>query len=147
MDLGRELSCNMTKGYRALRVWQDGKRLAVSICRLCQRSPLASEWFLRDQISRAAISIPSNLAEGEARGSERDSVRFFYIAAGSLAELRTQLEISQELGFVSEETLSSLDRQLELLAAQIGSLIRTRSNAFRPKLRSSPQNPDRPTAP
>ena len=137
----------MTKGYRALKVWQEGKRLAVSVCRLCQRPPLASERFLRDQISRAAISIPSNLAEGEARGSDRDSVRFFYIAAGSLAELRTQLEISQELGFVSEETLSTLDRQLELLAAQIGSLIRTRSKSFGPRSGSNPQNPNRPARP
>jgi four helix bundle protein len=97
----------MTKGYRALKVWQEGKRLAASVCRLCRRPPLSSERFLCGQIFRVAISIPSNLAEVEAKGSDRDSVRFFYFAAGSLAELRAQLEISQELGFVSERPCRS----------------------------------------
>jgi four helix bundle protein len=122
----------MPRGYRDLKVWRDGKQLAVEVCQLCRHPPLSTDWGLRDQLCRSAVSIPSNIAEGEARGGDRESVRFFSISAGSLAELRTQLEIAFELGLLSPETQKDLDARLDRLAAGIGSLIRSRSATFRP---------------
>ncbi len=81
-------------GFRQLNVWQRSKKLAVEIYRLTQTERFSRDFGLRDQIRRAAVSIPSNAAEGDERGTNREAVRFFYIAKGSLAELETQLEIA-----------------------------------------------------
>ena len=64
-------------GFRDLRVWQRAKVLAVSVYRLTEEGRLAKDFGLRDQMQRAAVSVCSNIAEGDERGSDRDSVRFF----------------------------------------------------------------------
>jgi four helix bundle protein len=81
---------------------------------------------LRDQVQRAAVSIPSNIAEGDARKSDKDSVRFFHIASGSLAELITQLEIIKELKMADIERLDELIERLNILSKSIGALARSR---------------------
>ena len=84
------------------------------------------DFSLRDQLRRSAVSVPSNIAEGDERDSDRDSVRFFAIAKGSLAELRTQLQISHEVGYLNEEIFRSLDHESEVLSRMIGGLIKSR---------------------
>jgi len=74
--------------------------LAVSIYKITADGDLAKDFGLKDQLRRAAISIPSNLAEGDERDTDKDAVRFFYIAKGSIAELRTQLQIAFEIGYM-----------------------------------------------
>lgn len=64
---------------------------------------------MRDQIRRSAVSVPSNLAEGDEQDTDKESIRFFFIAKGLLAELRTQLEIAWEVGYLSREVFHSLD--------------------------------------
>ena len=86
------------EGYRGLRVWQRAKELAVIIYKLTSTGPLSRDFGLRDQMRRAAVSIASNIAEGDERDTNKDSVRFLYMAKGSLAELRTQLEIARDIG-------------------------------------------------
>ena len=71
--------------------------MAVSIYKITADGDLAKDFGLKDQLRRAAISIPSNLAEGDERDTDKDAVRFFYIAKGSIAELRTQLQIAFEI--------------------------------------------------
>jgi four helix bundle protein len=119
----------MGTGFRQLKVWQEAKTLAVDVYRLCQRPPLARDFGLRDQLCRASVSIASNLAEGDERGSDRDSARFFMIAKGSIAEVRTQLEIASSVGLLGETTQSALDARLESLARGVGALIRARTGA------------------
>lgn len=117
----------MGTGFRELRVWQDAKRIAVEIYRLVQNSPaLIKDWGLKDQMQRAAVSVASNIAEGDARKSDKDSIRFFHIALGSAAELMTQLEITRELGFSSDKEIDDLVCRLEMLSKQIGALIESR---------------------
>ncbi len=117
----------MGNGFRELRVWQDAKALAVDIYRLVRKSPaLDKDWGLKDQIQRSAISVPSNIAEGDARKSDKDSIRFFHIALGSLAELRTQIEISMELKIIPEKDACDLLNRAEGIAKGIGSLARSR---------------------
>src|SRR5436190_24350165 len=86
------------EGFRQLRVWQQAKDLAGLIYRASATGYLSRDFGLRDQLRRAAVSIPSNIAEGDERDTNRGSVRFLYIAKGSLAELRTQLEIARDIG-------------------------------------------------
>lgn len=75
--------------FRELKVWQRAKDLAVFIYRLTDHGMFAKDYGLRDQIRRAVVSIPSNIAEGGELGSDKQAVRFFYIAKGSSAEVLT----------------------------------------------------------
>jgi four helix bundle protein len=77
------------EGFRGLVVWQKAKKLAVRIYKISNEGLLGKDFGFRDQIRRSAVSIPSNIAEGDERGTDKESIRFFYIAKGSLAELRT----------------------------------------------------------
>ncbi len=117
----------MGDGFRELRVWQLAKDLAVAIYRITATGPLARDLGLRDQMRRAAVSIPSNIAEGDERDTNKDSVRFLYIAKGSLAELRSQLEIAHDVGLLSSEPYTMLEAKCAVLGRMLGALIKTRS--------------------
>jgi four helix bundle protein len=95
-------------GFRDLKVWQKAKDLAVQIYKVTQDGAFGRDFGFKDQIRRASVSIPSNIAEGDERGSNKEAVRFFYIAKGSLAELQTQLEIAREIGYLDELTVNEL---------------------------------------
>ncbi len=114
------------KGFKELSVWQKGKDLAVKIYKISNQGALKEDFGLRDQIRRSAVSIPSNLAEGDERESDKESVRFFYIAKGSLAELRTQLQIAYEIGYIEKDVFNSLDQEYNMLGKMIGALIKSR---------------------
>ena len=116
-----------TEGYRELRVWQRAKELAVPIYGLSSSGPLSRDFGLRDQIRRAAVSIPSNIAEGDERDTNKDSVRFLSIAKGSLAELRTQLEIARDIGALDPGKFSQLEVTCAEIGRMLGSLIKARS--------------------
>lgn len=115
-------------GFRELNVWQQAKALAVEIYKLTQGASFSRDFGLRDQIRRAAVSIPSNIAEGDERGSNRDAVRFLYIAKGSLAELQTQLEIAHEIGYLELAVLEDLNGKCAAIGKMLGSLIKVRSS-------------------
>ena len=100
-------------GFKSLLVWQKAQALAVSIYQLSKSPLFAKEFALSDQVRRAAISIPSNIAEGDERDTDKDAVRFLYIAKGSTAELRTQLDLANKVGLLSDRDFSTLDEQAE----------------------------------
>ena len=110
-----------------MKVWQRSKELAVLIYRLTQKGPFIRDYGFRDQIRRAAVSVPSNIAEGDERGSNKDAVRFFYIAKGSLAEIQTQLEIAYEIEYLDNSTFDDLDEKCTVIGKMLGSLIKARS--------------------
>lgn len=114
-------------GFRDLKVWQKSKELAVLIYRVTQEPVFRRDFGFKDQIRRAAISIPSNIAEGDERGSNKDAVRFFYIAKGSLAELQTQIEIAFEIGYLNEKLMQELNDKCQTIGKMLGSLIKARS--------------------
>ena len=74
----------MSKGFRELLVWQKARDLAVEVYRAAGKGKPKQDYGLRDQIQRCAVSVPSNLAEGDERETDREAIRFFYIAVGSL---------------------------------------------------------------
>jgi four helix bundle protein len=111
-----------------LIVWSKSKDLAVKIYKESGRGAPFKDFGLRDQIRRSAVSIPSNLAEGDERDTDKESVRFFYIAKGSLAELRTQLQIAFEIGYIEKDIFEELDQECIQLGKMIGALIKKRKN-------------------
>lgn len=115
------------KGFKDLIVWQRAKDLAILIYKMTESEPFKRDYCLRDQLRRSAISIPSNIAEGDERATDKEAVRFFYIAKGSLAELRTQLEIAFEIGYIEKNTYDEIDRDCINLGKMIGQLIKVRS--------------------
>lgn len=119
----------MGNGFRRLEDWKTAKTLAVDVYRATES---LRDFSLRDQIRRSAVSVPSNIAEGDERDTDKDSVRFFFIAKGSLAELITQLEIATEVGLLPQTSITPLTDQAMSLARQLGALIKSRSNHAQP---------------
>ena len=113
-------------GFKDLKVWRRAKELAVDIYKETQDEPFSRDFGFRDQIRKAAVSVPSNIAEGDERGSNKDAIRFFYIAKGSLAELRTQVEIASDIGYVTSEKAKGLDKKCVAIGKMLGSLIKAR---------------------
>ena len=85
-------------GFREMVVWQKAKTLAKETHRLTNLDLLARDRILKDQMWRAAVSICSNIAEGDERDTDKEAIRFFYIAKGSAAELSAQVEIAIDIG-------------------------------------------------
>jgi four helix bundle protein len=115
-------------GFRSLQVWQRGKELAIQVYKITEKGGLSRDFGLKDQMRRAAVSICSNIAEGDERGSDKDSVRFFYMAKGSLAELSTQVEIAAEIGYFSSGDQSTLEMKCTEIGKMLGSLIKSRQS-------------------
>lgn len=90
------------KPHKKLKVWQESIVLAKMIYELTDKFPSSEKFGLISQMRRAAISVASNIAEGAARTGGQEKIQFFTIARGSLSELDTQLEISKQLGLISD---------------------------------------------
>ena len=93
--------------------------LCCDIYNLTRQFPEHEKFGLKSQMQRCAVSIPSNIEEGAHRGSNKDFLRFLYIARGSLAELKTQLQIAVRLGYITSEENELLSRTYQLLNALI----------------------------
>ena len=97
---------NKPQNFKDLVVWQKGIALAKAIYQLTSRFPSAEKFGLVAQMRRAAVSIPSNIAEGQARHTTGEFIQFISHAEGSTAELETQLILSVELGFTTKEQIA-----------------------------------------
>ena len=109
--------------YRDLIVWQKSMKLVTSVYELTKQFPATELYGLTSQIQRAAVSIPSNIAEGYGRKSNQDFARFLQIAKGSLFELQTQLEIANNLNYLNQDQLSSFSQFTLEIEKMLGSLI------------------------
>jgi four helix bundle protein len=94
------------KNFKELRIWQKGMDIAVNCFRLTEEFPKEEKFGLSIQITRAGVSIPSNIAEGSSRSSEKDYARFIEISMGSSYELESQLLIAQRLSYGNQSLLS-----------------------------------------
>jgi len=108
--------------FRDLRVWQGGIGVVEGIYRASARFPKSEVFGLSAQIGRAAVSVPSNIAEGHARSSTKDYLHHMSIALGSLAEVETQLEIAARLGYIAAPDLRTILDQTALLGKQLHAL-------------------------
>ena len=102
---GGDLAIARIESHRDLLVWQKGMDLVQQVYALTERFPADERFRLVNQTTRAAVSIPANLAEGHARGTRREYAHFVAIARGSLMELETYVMIASRLGYASEAQL------------------------------------------
>jgi four helix bundle protein len=113
--------------FQELKVWQRAKELAVFIYKLTGRGEFVKDRGMRDQIRRAAVSIPSNIAEGDELGSNRQAVKFFHIAKGSSAELLTQAIITFEIGYLEKQNFDHITNECQAISGMLSKLIQARS--------------------
>jgi four helix bundle protein len=106
--------------FEDLEVWQRACRLAVRVYEALKN---CKDFGLKDQMTRAAVSIASNIAEGSERNSSADFIRFLHIAKGSAAELRTQIYIACRIKIISESIQKEMTSELKIIASMIQSLI------------------------
>ena len=121
------------KRFEDLEVWQKSMELVNKLYALTGKSSF-KDYSLRDQLRRAAVSIPSNIAEGHARNSTKDYLRFLSISQGSLAEAETQLELAHRLGYIPQAGLLCLLEQTN----EIGRMLHGLRSALTAKLSPTP---------
>jgi len=120
------------ESYRDLLVWQKALKLATSLYEITRLFPTEERYGLTSQMRRAAVSVASNIAEGQARHKTNEFVQFLFIARGSLAELDTQRMISRDLGYLVAEQDKALQSGIDELQRMIRALIaRLRDNALK----------------
>jgi four helix bundle protein len=124
--LSANLKLIIMGNIKNLEVWKDAKDLAVYTYKITNSGLLAKDFGLRDQIRRAAISVPSNIAEGEESGRTRKGINYFFISKGSLAELLTQIIVSNEVEYIDKATLDDFEKKINSLSAKLRKLIQYR---------------------
>jgi four helix bundle protein len=114
--------------FQNLRVWQLAKELAVEMYKVTSKSSLSKDYGLKDQILRSAVSISANIAEGDELGTNRQSIRHFYIAKGSSAELQTLLIIAKEINYIEIELEENLVNKCKIISVMLSKIITVRNN-------------------
>ena len=117
-----------TTTYRELIVWQKSIELVVEIYKVTRIFPKSEIYGLTSQLRRAAVSIPSNIAEGSRRGSRKDYCRFLFMAFGSGAELETQLEIAKKLPETKNLTYENVGILLDEIMRMLNTMIQKLNN-------------------
>lgn len=110
------------KSYRDLEVWKKAMDLSVNIYSQTKNFPASEMYGLTSQLRRAAISVPSNIAEGSSRNSTKEFIQFLYMSNGSLSEIETQLEIAIRLNYLEENTLQP---QINHIRSMLSGLIKS----------------------
>lgn len=113
------------KSYRDLDVWQRAMRLAKRIYQITQRFPGDERFGLTNQLRRSAVSVPSNLAEGHARFGAGEFSRFISITMGSVAEIETQILLSNDLGYITPELTQEVLRELDAIGKMLRGLAKS----------------------
>ncbi|HWQ52783.1 MAG TPA: four helix bundle protein [Bryobacteraceae bacterium] len=108
--------------FRELRVWQAGMDLVVAVYQITAAFPPDEKYGIMSQLRRAAVSVPSNIAEGHRRESTREYLNHISMAQGSLAEVETQLEIAARLGYFPQEQLLPRIEEISALSKQLFAL-------------------------
>ena len=117
------------KQFTDLQGWQEGHSLALAIYKATEDFPKQEVFGLTSQIRRAAVSVPSNLAEGFNRYSAKEKLQFYNIAVGSISEIKSQLFLARDLNYMSNNSAAELLEQTELVRKLILGLIKSIRNA------------------
>ena len=114
--------------FQKLNVWKESKKLVVDVYHLLDGFPKFEKYALCDQIRRAVVSVPSNIAEGSGRKSLKEQIRFLEIAYGSLMETYNQLLIAIDLTYITEESVEAIKPSIDAVAKMINGLSVSYSN-------------------
>lgn len=109
--------------FEDLPVWKAARELASSVYRTTLKGKLRTDYGLKNQIQRAAVSVSSNIAEGFERGSKQEFIHFLYVAKGSCGELRSQLFIAKDVGYIDDEDFKILCNFAANVSKQINGFI------------------------
>lgn len=121
------------ESFEELIVWQKSMRLVTELYRICQEGLLSKDWGLRDQMQRAAVSVPANIAEGYERDSKKELIHFLRIAKGSAGELRCLLCVASSLKYADEEAAENLICDI----SEISRMLRAMANSIAQRLSTS----------
>lgn len=110
--------------FNELPIWQKSHSISLMIYKISNDSELKIDFSLKDQIRRSAVSISSNIAEGHDRSSKKEYCYFLNVAKGSSAELRSQLFLVKDLGYIDENQFNLLDKEIQSLNKMIGGFIK-----------------------
>jgi four helix bundle protein len=116
-----------TEKFEDLQVWKEGMQLAIKIYTSLVN---CDDFGLRNQMQRAAVSIPSNIAEGYERNSNKEFIQYLFISKGSCAELRTQIYLATKIGILNESIGNELLELTKRISAMLMKLIKTRKEKF-----------------
>jgi four helix bundle protein len=111
------------ESFEDLPVWQNARELAVSVYKTTSKGKIREDYGLKSQMQRAAVSVSSNIAEGFERGSKQEFIQFLYVAKGSCGELRSQLFIANDLGYLDTNDFNTLINSASNVSKQISGFI------------------------
>lgn len=111
--------------FTDLNVWKEAHTLVLLIYRDTKTFPKEELYSLVDQLRRAAISVTSNIAEGFGRNGYKEKIQFYYLASGSLAELRNQLIIARDLNYIATQKYAELEKQAEIASKLLFGIIKS----------------------
>jgi four helix bundle protein len=111
------------KNFEELEIWKDARVLTRVVYQLTRNPKFSKDFGLRDQIRRAMVSIMSNIAEGFERGGNQEFIQFLYVAKGSCGEVRSQLYVAMDQGYVDQKVVDDLLTSLKRLSIMIKHLI------------------------
>jgi len=112
------------KKFEDIEVWQNARKVTKEIYVCSGTGQFSKDYGLRDQIQRAAVSVMSNIAEGFERGSNKEFIQFLFIAKGSAGEVRSQLYIAMDLGYIKKEKFEELNTELTTVSQQLSGFIK-----------------------
>lgn len=130
----------ITYSFEKLNVWQEAKKLVVDVYQLLDSFPKFEKYALCDQIRRAVVSVPSNIAEGSGRKSLKEQIRFLEISYGSLMETFNQLLIAIDLTYITEESVEAIKPRIDAVAKMINGLSNSYSDKLEKQNSNKPQN-------
>ena len=113
--------------FKKLKVWQEAVELCEEVYLITQNENYSKDFELRNQTRKSTVSVPSNIAEGEESGSNKQSIRYFNIAKASCAELLTQLIISNRINYIKDDEFTPLEDKCKKVSAMLFNLIKSRS--------------------
>lgn len=111
------------KYFEDLEIWKEARSLTNAVYKITSDSAFSKDFGLRDQIRRAAVSVMSNIAEGFERGGNQELIQFLYIAKGSCGEVRSQLYVAKDQGYINDEKFNELFKSFKRLSVMISNMI------------------------
>jgi four helix bundle protein len=118
--------------FEDIEAWVKARRIAKNVYAACRQGEFSRDFGLHDQIQRAAVSIMSNIAEGFERGTNKEFIQFLFIAKGSAGEVRSQLYVALDLGYIAQDVFDSLNSDLLSISKQLSGIIQyLQSSTFR----------------
>lgn len=131
MNMKKQVSNKKIKSFTDLKVWQKGHELVLMIYDITKTFPQFEQFGLTDQMRRSSSSVTSNVAEGFGRQTYKDKIKFYYMAQGSLTELKNKLLISHDVGYLKDKDFKKVSEKTNDVHGLLQGLIKKSKNILR----------------